>query len=138
MKSRIRDKIQEINNYLAELKTIIPKNFEEYEGDIKTKAACERYFEIIIEAIEDLSFLIIEDLALKKPETEKEIFRVLLDQKIIDEKLLKRIQNAKGMRNILAHEYGRINDELVFSSIKEEIISDAQEFLNKVGVMINV
>ena len=39
------------------------------------------------------------------------------------------LTEAKGMRNILAHEYGTVNDELVFHSITEEIEIDAREFI---------
>ena len=52
---RIKDKIKEIEGYLSELSEIIPKSFEEYK-EIKNKAACERYFEKIIESVIDLSF----------------------------------------------------------------------------------
>jgi hypothetical protein len=38
----------------------------------------------------------------------------------------------KGMRNILAHEYGKINDELVFEAITGEITADAEEFIASV------
>ena len=56
---RINDKIEEIDNYISESLNIIPHNFNEYK-EIKTKAACERYFEKIIGAVIDLSFLIIK------------------------------------------------------------------------------
>ena len=58
---RIKDKIKEIEEYLEELKSILPIDFKEYSKDYKTKAACERYFEKIIEAVVDLSFLIIKE-----------------------------------------------------------------------------
>ena len=40
---RVLDKIEEIEAYLSELEDIMPDNFQEYKN-IKTKAACERYF----------------------------------------------------------------------------------------------
>ena len=49
---RIKDKAREIETYLNELVDIIPNSFEEYK-EKKTKAACERYFEVIIEAVTD-------------------------------------------------------------------------------------
>ncbi|MEK6951775.1 MAG: hypothetical protein AABX29_02060 [Nanoarchaeota archaeon] len=56
MVERIEEKIDEIENYLEELLTIIPDNLDVYLKDFKTKAACERYFEKIIEATVDLAF----------------------------------------------------------------------------------
>ena len=77
------------------------KNFNEYVNDPKTKAACERYFEKIIEAVVDLAFLIIKEQGLKLPEEEKEAFDILALEKIIDKELAEKLKDAKGMRNIM-------------------------------------
>jgi len=126
---RINDKIREIGNYLSELEEIMPKNFHEYKTDLKTKAACERYFEKIIEAVIDLAFLIIKDKGYKIPEEDKEAFDILANEKIISQELSIRLKEAKGMRNIIAHEYGKIDDELIFHSITEEIQSDVNKLI---------
>ena len=126
---RINDKIREIEDYLSELEEIMPKNFHEYKTDLKTKAACERYFEKIIEAVIDLAFLIIKDKGYKIPEEDKEAFDILANEKIIPQELSIRLKEAKGMRNIIAHEYGKIDDELIFHSITEEIQSDVNKLI---------
>ncbi len=126
---RINDKIREIENCLSELEEIMPKNFYEYKTDLKTKAACERYFEKIIEAVIDLAFLIIKDKGYKIPEEDKEAFDILANEKIIPQELSIRLKEAKGMRNIIAHEYGKIDDELIFHSITEELKLDVSELI---------
>ena len=126
---RINDKIRKIEDYLSELEEIMPKNFHEYKTDLKTKAACERYFEKIIEAVVDLAFLIIKDKGYKIPEEDKEAFDILANEKMITQKLSIRLKEAKGMRNIIAHEYGKIDDELIFHSITEEIQSDVNKLI---------
>ena len=37
------------------------------------------------------------------------------------------------MRNIIAHEYGKIDDNLVFEAITQELILDIEEFLESVN-----
>ena len=130
--SRIKDKIDEIEKYAEELSKIIPPNFGQYKSEFKLKAACERYFERIIESIVDLAFLVIKEHKLKIPEEDKQAFDILNEENIISGNLKERLQDAKGMRNILAHEYGRIDDEIVFESIKNELISDAEEFIKQI------
>ena len=127
---RIRDKIEEIEIYLEEFESIIPETFEEYESDIVKKAACERYAEKIIEAIVDLAFLVIKEKSFRKPEDDKQTFDILYENKLINLELCNKLKNAKGMRNILAHEYGKIDDEIVFESITNELRKDAKEFLD--------
>lgn len=132
MNGRINDKIDEIEAYISKLSEIMPNNIEEYK-ELKTKAACERYFEMIVEAIVDLAFLIIKERGLKIPNEDKEAFDILAKEKIITESLATRLKEAKGMRNILAHEYGIVDDELVFTSITEEIIEDTNNLLKQIN-----
>lgn len=132
IKNRIDEKIAEIENFISQLYKFIPRetNLENYVKDLKTKAICERYFEKIIEAVEDLAFLIINYKKLKYPEYEKEVFDILMNNKIIAENLCKRLKEAKGMRNIIAHEYGKIDDELVFEAITEQLEKDINGFID--------
>jgi len=129
---RIKDKLEEIEKYLSELEEIMPHSFKEYKEEFKTKAACERYFEKIIEAAVDLAFLIIKDKGLKTPEEDKEAFDILSSENIISKELAKKLKDAKGMRNIIAHEYGKIDDEIVFHAITEELEKDITDFINHI------
>jgi len=131
IKERINDKILEIEQFREQLFEMIPENIEleDYKRDLKTKAICERYSEKIIEAIEDLAFLLVNYKGLKYPEYEKEVFDILHENNIISEILAKKLKGAKGMRNIIAHQYGKIDDEIIFESITEQLDKDISEFL---------
>ena len=89
-------------------------------------------FREIIEAVVDLAFLIIKEKGYKIPEEDKEAFDILLEKDIISHELSEKIKSAKGMRNIIAHEYGRIDDNLVFHSITDELEQDVEEFLKSI------
>ena len=129
--NRINDKTKQLQKYLEELKSIIPGSYKEYNNSIKNRAACERYFEIIIETLIDLAFLIIKKERFQMPEDNK-VFNTLFENGIIDNELMEKLQDAKGMRNILSHNYGNIDDEIVYEAIKEEIIKDCKEFLKQI------
>ena len=90
----------------------------------------------IIGAIIDATFLIIKENRFKIPEEEKQSFDILHEEKIISNELKERLKDAKGMRNILAHEYGKIDDKIVFESIKDELIFDAEEFIKQIKKFI--
>ncbi|MDI6737923.1 MAG: DUF86 domain-containing protein [Nanoarchaeota archaeon] len=130
---RIKEKIAEIEGYLDELEEFMPDDIDEYLHDAKTKAACERYFEKITEAMVDLAFLIITDKGLKQPEDDKGAFGALAKEKIISKELAERLKNAKGMRNIIAHQYGIVDNEIVFHSITGELVEDAEDYLKSVS-----
>jgi uncharacterized protein YutE (UPF0331/DUF86 family) len=132
-KDRFNEKLIELEDFLQELEDSLPEDFEQYKTDYKLRAIGERYFEKIIKAVIDLSFMIIKIKKFKQPEQEREVFDILVENKVISLVLSKKLQNAKGMRNIIAHEYGRIDNELVFHSLAEELIPDVKEFINSVN-----
>lgn len=134
--NRINDKIQEIEVFLVSLEEILPNSFEEYLDNFEKKLACERCFEKIVMAIVDLGFLTIKEFQLKFPEEDEQTFETLAKGNIIDFKLAEKLSDAKGMRNILAHEYGKVDDELVFESITEQIIPDTEEFIKSINHVI--
>ena len=128
MNKRIQNKIEEAESFIAELEEIKPDNLEVYIKDLKTKAACERYAEKIAQSLIDLAFLVIKDRKFEPPEDESGAFDILFNHKVISSDLRDNLQQAKGMRNILAHEYGEVDDEIVFHAINEELIGDGFEF----------
>ena len=130
--TRIHEKLKEIEDFLEQLSNIAPESFEAYKANLEKKAACERYFEKIAEALTDVAFLTIKLKKLRIPQDDNDAFNVLEENKIIDAHLSKNMQEAKGMRNILAHEYGKVNDNLVFHSIKEEIEKDTKKFMEEI------
>ena len=101
--------------------------------NIRTKAASEHYFEKIIEALADLSFIFIRENGFQSPKEDVEAFFVLAEKNIISDELAKRLKEAKGMRNVISHEYGKIDDALVFESISQELKKDVEEFVESIG-----
>ncbi|MBW2976347.1 DUF86 domain-containing protein [Candidatus Woesearchaeota archaeon] len=129
---RIKDKISQINEFLDQLGEIAPSSLDEYKSSIEKKAACERYVEKIVEAVTDLAFLIIKNKSFRIPEDDIDAFNILLENQIINSNLAARLKNAKGMRNIISHQYGKIDDEIVFHSITEELEKDVREFIGNI------
>ena len=131
MKERINDKIKEIEEYLSIILEFIPLNLEDYINDLRNKAACEHYFEKIVEACEDLAFLL---LRFKKIEflEEESVFSFLSENNLLDKELAKKLQEAKSMRNFISHEYGKIDDEIVFEAISSELENDVRKFIKEI------
>ena len=121
-----------MEEYLDYLLEIVPKTLEEYSRDNLRKAACERYFEKVIEAVTDIAFMIIVKKKWIIPEDDADAFRIVADKNVISEELHKKLKSAKGMRNFLAHQYGRVDDEKVYEAITEEIEADVQQFITEV------
>ena len=134
MEERIDEKIVQIEDYLKNLSEIKPVKLDDYVRDIMQKAACERFAQKIIEAVIDLAYLIVRMKQWQSPEDEEHVFDILFNQKIISSGLMERLKNAKRMRNFIVHEYGEIDDEIVFNAVKDELEGDViAEQLNFLG-----
>lgn len=133
MRMRSDDKRDEIEKYLAEFESIMPLDFEEYKKSIKQKAYSERYFEKIVEAVIDLTYILIKEKGLKISEDDQNSFNILRDNKIISEVTCEKLKLAKGMRNVISHEYGTIDDRIVFNSVTKNLIRDVKRFLEEIG-----
>ncbi len=103
-------------------------NLEGYLSSLEKRLACERAFEKIIEAVNDLAILFIRQKRYDL-KNEAKIFNILSERSIIPQILGERLQQAKGMRNFLIHQYEKIDDELVFEAVSSEIENDAREFI---------
>ena len=133
---RITDKIEKINEFIEQLAKIVPSSLEEYKSGLEKKAACERYAEKIIEAVVDLAFLIIKFKKFKIPQDDIDAFNVLAENNVIDNNLATKLKKAKGMRNIITHEYSSIDDEIVFDSVSGELEDDVKEFMKRIGELL--
>ena len=138
MSARINEKIEEIRGYLDFLESHVPSSLEEYKQSLETKAICERYCEKIIEALVDLAFLFFKEEIIRKdkniitPKEDTEIFKLLNRKNIISADLSEKLIEAKGMRNIIAHEYGKIDDSIVFKAVSEELEYNVEDFIRAI------
>lgn len=138
MKERIEEKIGEIEEFMNFLIERIPNNFEDYEKNLEKKAVCERYLEKIIEASVDLAFLVVKYLKIQIPAdiSDTEVFVALASENVISYELSEKMQNAKGMRNIIAHQYGKIDDEIIFEALSSEIEKDMDDYINSIKLVL--
>lgn len=119
-RERILAKIDELDGYLLEIHQIMPASFEEYRK-IEKKRACERLLQISIESIIDICSLIVTGLRLGLPGEEDDLFEKLEEAGIITSSIKETLRMMKGFRNILVHEYGRVNDEIVYEALQNRL-----------------
>lgn len=137
-RERVLAKLAELDSYLNELSQIAPSTFEEYAQSIEKRRACERLLQISVEAVIDICAIIVQSLRLGLPAEEDDIFEKLARAGVISDEMAKTLRRMKGFRNILVHEYGRVDDRIVFDIIanrmsdfnmfKSEILKALQRF----------
>ena len=117
----IRTKIKEMDESITLIKEHLPDTFEEFSNLGLVKDGIYKRLEFCIESVLDICAVINTDLKLGVPESDENILDNLIRNNIISDELGCALKSMKGFRNILVHRYGRINDEMVFSIMKENL-----------------
>jgi len=116
-RDRVLVKLDELEGYLGELRAVAPDRFEAYQRT-ETKRACERLIQVSVEAVIDICALLVVGLRLGLPGEEDDLFERLSRHGAISGPMAATLRRMKGLRNLLVHEYGRVNDELVFETVR--------------------
>lgn len=115
-RERILAKVDQLDGYVAELKEIAPKSFAEYQK-VEKKRACERLLQVSIEVIIDICNLLVSGLRLGLPAEEDDLFRKLVEADIMTKEMGETLREIKGFRNVLVHEYARVDDRIVYEAV---------------------
>lgn len=132
-RNKIIEKLKILDDYLKYLYKIKKesKNKKSFVSDFHLFGLAERYLHLSIQIVIDTSHLIIIDMGLERPKDNYEAISILYNEGILSEKLSNKISGMIGLRNILVHEYGKIDKEKVYG-ILENDIQDLEEFRNQI------
>lgn len=130
---KILEKLENFKEYLGYLRQLREetKNEKMFLTDFHLFGNTERYLQLSIQLIIDISHLIIIDLGLKRPEDNYEAISTVFNNKIISEKSAQNLTKMVGLRNILVHEYGRIDRKTIYKILKEKL-DDLEEFKKQI------
>lgn len=119
-RDRVLSKLDQLDGYLNELRSIAPERLEEYLS-VEKKRACERLVQVLVEAVIDVCALVVSGLRLGLPGSEDDLFEKLARRGVVSSSMAGTLRRMKGLRNLLVHEYGRIDDELVFDTVRRRL-----------------
>jgi uncharacterized protein YutE (UPF0331/DUF86 family) len=113
-RERILAKIDALHGYERELRVVLPDKLEEYISSIEKRRATERLLQVSIECVLDICNLFVAGLRLGLPTEEENLFDRLERAQIISPERVRTLRSMRRFRNILVHEYGGIDDQIVF------------------------
>ena len=125
-RERILAKLDELSGYLGELREVGPTSITEYRL-VEKKRACERLLQIAVECVIDIANLFVSGLRLGLPAEENDIFEKLERHGVVSAEMVAVLKRMKGCRNILVHEYARVNDEIIFEAVSARL-GDFEDF----------
>lgn len=119
--NKIIAKLQALDEYLGYLKDLQKANKKSFLKDYHQFGLAEHYLHLSIEVLLDVAKLIIIAYGFPRPEEQRDVFRVLHDKRVISEKLYNQLAGASGFRNVLIHEYEKVDKERVYEYLQGNI-----------------
>lgn len=96
-------------------------SLDEFLNDVDSKdIVCHNLF-ILLQNIIDICSHIISDEGLEEPAFYSDMADILAKGKVIREDLKQPLKNMIGLRNIIAHQYGDIDFNIIYKIVKEDI-----------------
>ncbi len=119
-RERILAKIDALDGYLKELQGILPASLGDYKR-VEKRRACERLLQVSIECVIDICGLMVTGLRLGLPAEEDDLFEKLEQAGIITSPKKQSLKKMKGFRNILVHEYGEVDNMIVYDILQNNL-----------------
>ena len=124
-------KIADVERYLQQLTGYRQIDLETYQSDWKTQRIVERTLHLTIEACMDLADHIVADRCLRVPDTGAATFEILAEAGVVSPELGKALSRMAGFRNILVHDYARLDPAIVLRVLRTDV-ADIERFRDAV------
>ena len=132
----VHARIAKIREYVALLRKIRGMADEgHFVKDPLIYGNAERYLQLAIQAVMDISHHIVADLNVNLPVDSTDLFALLATHKVLPVALSKRLVSMAGFRNILVHEYLAIDRRRVYGVLRNEL-GDFEKFIRAVSKLL--
>lgn len=121
-KELILKKLSEIEEHLQELEEFKDISIDDYRKDWKIQRIVERTLQILIEICIDVANHIISDEKWRVPSSYSETFKILYENRVIDDELFKNLEKMAKFRNIIVYNYDKISPEVMVNILKKDLI----------------
>jgi uncharacterized protein YutE (UPF0331/DUF86 family) len=114
-------KLAEMETYLSQIKGFSKVSVAEYKRNWKTQRIVERTLQIMIELCIDVANHLVSDKGMRLPTGYADTFKVLMEEKIIGKNLFKTMEKMAKFRNIIVHQYEKIDPAIVVSILHKNL-----------------
>jgi uncharacterized protein YutE (UPF0331/DUF86 family) len=120
-KALIGRKLADMEIYLSQIHEYSGLSVKAYRDDWKAQRIVERTLQMLIELCVDIANHIISDEGLRLSTTYSDTFRVLMENRIIGAQLCKVMERMAKFRNVVVHQYEKIDPEIVVSILHKNL-----------------
>lgn len=118
----IIERVQQLQSYILELRNLQDEvTFEVYRQDKFKRKFIERTLQTALEACLNIGNRLISVAGLRQPADNRDVFLVMIEAGILPQERLEAFQRMAGFRNILVHEYTKLDDAAVYGVFQKRL-----------------
>jgi len=114
-------KLESLDTHYRQISQYNSITVREYDGDWKIQRITERTLQIMVEICIDVAGHIIADSGFRTPVTYADTFHVLQENGIIDDGLMSIMDKVAKFRNVVVHQYEKIDSGIVVSILGKNL-----------------
>lgn len=118
--------LQKMVKSLRQLQKTVDK--KKFFSEEMIRRVVERYLQLALEAVLDIADQVINEEKFKKPREYKDNILILGEEKILPKEFAFKFSGAAGFRNILVHDYVKLDNAKVYLHFKKDA-GDIEKFL---------
>lgn len=124
----IKRRLNQLSVSLNKIERFEGVSLEEFLEDDIIQDVVEYNLFIVINMMIDISTHIVVDKNIGNPETLGEAFNILNKKEYLSDDETKIYRNMVGLRNILSHEYLKLDKEIIYGILKNNLV-DIKKFI---------
>ena len=137
-KGVIEAKISSIKGYIG----ILEKNYKhrsqkEIEEDLFLKTSLERHLYLLVQETIGLAEAVVAYREFRRPDSYAAAFEILNEENVISRQLLEKMKDMVGFRNVVAHDYAKINYDIVYDVLHNKLV-DVEQFITEIKKSLNL
>ena len=129
-------KLQELNRYLKELEDSKNISFDEFRSSIGKQWMVCHGIQLSIQSLIDVGNHILAALGENQIEDYSDIIDKLGERNILPSEFAQSIRGMVGLRNILVHEYARLDIKIIYDILQNQL-EDFYKFTQHIHQFLN-
>lgn len=114
-------KLSELDEYCRQVQQFETITVDRYAGDWKIQRIIERTLQMMIETCVDVAGHIVSDQGFRIPKSYADAFTVLNENGILDDRLHLSLKKMAQFRNIVVHQYDKIDSAIVVGILQKNL-----------------
>lgn len=122
-KAVLAARLERLREYFVILESVQVYDADRFVQDPFIHGTAERNLHLAIECLMDIGNHVISDRGYPKPENYADIFRILAERGVIPKDLFQELVGMASFRNVLVHDYLRLDRKRVYQILGEKLPS---------------